>query len=58
MITLAYVDPGLGALLWQTIVSALVGLFFYVKQTRKWAAGILLRLLRQETKRNVPNGID
>ena len=46
MIIFAYVDPGLGALLWQTILSAFVGLFFYLKQTRKWLAGLFLKLFR------------
>ncbi len=46
MTILAYIDPGLGALAWQTVVSAFVGLFFYLKQTRKWVVGVFLRLLR------------
>ena len=46
MIVLAYVDPGLGALAWQVIVSACVGLFFYLRQTRKWIIGIVLKLFR------------
>ena len=33
---LAYVDPGLGALIWQTVVSAIVGFLFYLKKTRQW----------------------
>jgi hypothetical protein len=44
MAILAYVDPGLGSLAWQTIVSALVGLFFYLRQTRKWIVNVCLKL--------------
>ncbi|HTY87612.1 MAG TPA: hypothetical protein VMB80_09125 [Candidatus Acidoferrum sp.] len=32
----AYVDPGLGALLWQTVVAGVVGFLFYLKKTRRW----------------------
>ncbi len=46
MIVLAYIDPGMGTLAWQAIVSALVGLFFYVKQTRKWIVSVWLKLFR------------
>jgi hypothetical protein len=37
---LAYVDPGLGALVWQIVVSGGIGLLFYVKKTRRWLVGI------------------
>jgi hypothetical protein len=33
-IILAYVDPGLGALLWQTSIAAFVGFLFCLKKTR------------------------
>ena len=36
---LAYVDPGLGALLWQTAVAGFVGFLFYLKKTRRWIVG-------------------
>ena len=32
---LAYIDPGLGSLLWQTVISAFVGFLFYLKKTRR-----------------------
>jgi hypothetical protein len=32
----AYIDPGLGALLWQTSIAAFVGFLFYLKKTRRW----------------------
>ena len=43
---LAYIDPGMGSLVWQTIISALVGMFFYLKKTRLWFAGIFQKLFR------------
>lgn len=41
----AYVDPGTGLLLWQAIVSAFVGAFFYVKKSRAWFLKTCHRLL-------------
>ena len=38
---LAYIDPGLGALVWQMIVAAFVGFLFYLKQTRRWIVGVI-----------------
>lgn len=35
----AYVDPGSGALLWQTVVASVVGLMFYFRR-------VFIRLLR------------
>jgi hypothetical protein len=46
MSILAYVDPGLGALVWQTFLSALIGLFFYLRRTRKWIVGLGAKLFR------------
>jgi hypothetical protein len=43
---LAYIDPGVGALLWQTIISAVIGMFFYLKKTRLWVVGIFQKLFR------------
>jgi hypothetical protein len=31
----AYIDPGAGALVWQSIIAAFVGVMFYLKRTRK-----------------------
>jgi hypothetical protein len=42
---LAYVDPGLGSLLWQTIVSAFVGFLFYLKKTRRLIVGFFRKIL-------------
>ena len=40
---LAYIDPGLGALLWQAIVAGAVGFLFYLKKTRKWIVDLFLK---------------
>ena len=45
---LAYVDPGLGQLIWLSIVSAFTGMVFYIKKTRAWIVGIVLRIFRRE----------
>jgi hypothetical protein len=36
---IAYIDPGVGALLWQTLIAAFVGFLFYLKKTRRWIVG-------------------
>jgi hypothetical protein len=41
---LAYIDPGLGALLWQTIIAAFVGFMFYLKKTRRWIVGLFRKM--------------
>lgn len=40
---LAYIDPGLGALLWQAIVAGAVGFLFYLKKTRRWIVDLFLK---------------
>jgi hypothetical protein len=47
MIILGYVDPGLGALIWQTIAAACIGFVFYLRQTRRWIVRVFTRLSRQ-----------
>jgi hypothetical protein len=42
----AYVDPGLGSLIWQSIVAAVVGFIFYLKKTRIWLAGLFKKIFR------------
>ena len=44
MIILAYVDPGLGALIWQSIVAAFVGVLFYFKKTRDWILKVFRKI--------------
>ena len=41
---IAYIDPGLGALLWQTIIAAFVGFLFYLKKTRRWTVGVFRKM--------------
>lgn len=36
MILLAYIDPGTGLLIWQTVVAVVLGMLFYVKKIRNW----------------------
>jgi hypothetical protein len=43
---LAYVDPGLGLLAWQALVAACVGTLFYLRKTRTWLAGFILKPFR------------
>ena len=37
---LAYIDPGMGALVWQIVVAAVVGAMFYLKRTRDFIFGL------------------
>ena len=43
----AYIDPGFGTLLWQTIVAVFVGFLFYLKQTRRWIVGVIVSVFRK-----------
>ncbi|MGO9587240.1 MAG: hypothetical protein ACLP2Y_13680 [Limisphaerales bacterium] len=43
---LAYIDPGTGSLVWQTIISAFIGMFFYLKKTRLWFVQLFQKLFR------------
>jgi hypothetical protein len=47
---LAYIDPGLGALLWQTIIAAFVGFLFYLKKTRRWIVGVFRKMFGRGQK--------
>ena len=46
MIIIAYVDPGLGALLWQSLIASFVGLMFYLKKTREWIMRMFRKIFR------------
>lgn len=46
----AYIDPGLGQMIWLSIVSAFVGLMFYIKKARAWIADVVLKIFRREDK--------
>ncbi len=44
---LAYIDPGLGLLLWQAIVAAFLGVLFYVKRTRAFIVSFFQKLFHK-----------
>ena len=46
----AYIDPGLGQMIWLSIVSAFVGLMFYIKKARAWIARTFLKIFRCRDK--------
>lgn len=43
---LAYIDPGLGSLLWQGIISAFIGFLFYLKKTRRMIVNFFRKTFR------------
>ena len=45
---LAYVDPGVGALAWQMVISAFIGTVFYLKATRNWLIKTLIKLFHSK----------
>ena len=47
---LAYIDPGLGTLLWQTSIAAFVGFLFYLKKTRRWIVGVFRKMFGRGQK--------
>jgi hypothetical protein len=47
---LAYIDPGIGALLWQTSIAAFVGFLFYLKKTRRWIVGVFRKMFGRGQK--------
>ena len=47
---LGYIDPGLGALLWQTGIAAFVGFLFYLKKTRRWIVGVFQKMFGRGQK--------
>ena len=50
IVILAYIDPGVGALLWQSIIAAFVGFLFYLKQTRRWIVGLFRKMFGRGQK--------
>ncbi len=50
MHVLAYIDPGLGALIWQSTIGVLVGLLFYMRRTRKWLGRLMGKVFRSGQK--------
>jgi len=47
---LAYVDPGMGQLIWLSIVSAFTGAIFYLKKTRTWIGNFFLKIFGRGQK--------
>ncbi len=45
----AYIDPGLGLLIWQTILAACIGALFYLRKTRTWLVGLFKGKKSEET---------
>ena len=45
---LAYVDPGSGLLVWQMIVSSVLGSLFYFKKTRDFIFTAARRFIRRD----------
>jgi hypothetical protein len=54
ILILAYIDPGVGALLWQTIIAAFVGLLFYLKKTRRWIVDVFRKMFGRRQKPSGP----
>ena len=42
----AYIDPGMGLLLWQSLIAACLGMLFYLKKTRTWIVKVFRKLFR------------
>jgi hypothetical protein len=42
----AYIDPGLGLLMWQSVVAVCLGLLFYLKKTRTWLVNLIRKPFR------------
>ena len=47
---IAYIDPGLGQLLWVSIVSAFAGVIFYANKTRRWIVRTVRKIFHREAK--------
>jgi len=50
---LVYIDPGLGQMIWLSIVSAVTGFIFYIKKTRAIVVSIFLKIFGRP-RRNPP----
>ena len=50
---LAYIDPGLGALLWQAIVAGVIGFLFYLKKTRQWIVDLIRKIFGRGEKAEI-----
>jgi hypothetical protein len=50
----AYIDPGLGALIWQSFVAGVIGFLFYLKKSRRWIVDVIRKMLGRGKK---PHGL-
>jgi len=50
----AYIDPGTGALIWQSAVAGVVGFLFYLKKSRRWIVDVIRKMLGRGKK---PHGL-
>jgi hypothetical protein len=48
MLTIGYIDPGSGLLIWQAVVAAALGVVFYLKRSREWIADFFRRLFHRK----------
>jgi hypothetical protein len=46
----AYIDPGLGSLIWQSTVAGVVGFLFYLKKSRRWIVNVFRKMFRRGQK--------
>jgi hypothetical protein len=44
---IGYIDPGVGLLAWQALVAAFLGLVFYLKKTRTFVVGLVMKPFRK-----------
>ncbi len=42
-----YIDPGVGLLAWQALIAAFLGLIFYLKKTRTFVVGLIMKPFRK-----------
>jgi hypothetical protein len=55
---LAYIDPGLGSLLWQAIVAGVIGFLFYLRKTRQWIVDLVRKIFgRGQKAETIPTAI-
>jgi hypothetical protein len=41
---IGYIDPGFGALIWQSAVAGVVGFLFYLKKSRRWIVSVFRQM--------------
>lgn len=43
---LAYIDPGVGALIWQSIIGVFIGVLFYLRKTRQFIGRVMNKVFQ------------